>query len=314
MIDPSSMATHALNQITHALPSVSATATQDPEALREVAEQFEGLFLQMMLKSMRNASLGDGLLDSTHSKTYQDLYDKEIATEISKGQGLGLADVLVQQLSRMQSVDSDAASGALIQLDTKATDEAIIKTGSASPFVQSGETQQADWSPDSPEKFIKDLWPHARDAARKLGTSPEVLIAQSALETGWGKSMIQQADGNNSFNFFGIKANTAWQGDRAVSQTLEFENGAMQQRRDSFRAYTSVKESFDDYVHFLQQNPRYHQVLQSGGNTDRYIQSLQDAGYATDPEYASKIQRIISGPELQSMITEIKNSSSLPIS
>ncbi|MGI9321062.1 MAG: flagellar assembly peptidoglycan hydrolase FlgJ, partial [Thiogranum sp.] len=215
------------------------------ETLREVVGQFEALFIQMMLKSMRDANLAEGLLDSQHSKTYQSMYDKQIAIELSKQQGLGLADMMVRQLSRSAESGDSAAAAPVnsAQLGLLQPAQGDTKPGSKVNAAESGRegplggkvNAAPDWKPDSPETFVKELWPHAQRAARDLGTRPELLLAQAALETGWGQHVIRGTDGNNSFNLFGIKADARWQGERALTETIEFEDGVMRKRYATFR-------------------------------------------------------------------------------
>ncbi|MBE9560976.1 MAG: glucosaminidase domain-containing protein, partial [Proteobacteria bacterium] len=148
--------------------------------------------------------------------------------------------------------------------------------------------QQAD-------SFVKDLWPHAQKAAEKLGISTKVLVAQSALETGWGKHAMKNADGSVAFNLFGIKASSGWAGQSVTHNTLEFRQGAMQKETANFRAYDSVADSLDDYVAFVKTRARYAQALNHNGSDSHYVKGLQQAGYATDPAYASKINNIMNG-------------------
>ena len=140
-------------------------------------------------------------------------------------------------------------------------------------------------------KFAEELLPHAQKAAQALGISPHTLIAQAALETGWGRKMIRTSDGAPSFNFFGIKADKGWDGARTQSTTTEFVGGQPRRESASFRAYGSMAEGFDDYVRFLQSQPRYRAAL-AGANDEQFVQGLQKAGYATDPGYAHKVLRL----------------------
>ena len=171
-----------------------------------------------------------------------------------------------------------------------------------------------DWKPDSPETFVKELWPHAQRAARELGTRPELLLAQAALETGWGQHMIRGTDGSNSFNLFGIKADARWQGERAVTETIEFENGLMRKQRASFRAYASLADSFADYADFLKTNPRYRAALNTAADAPSFARALAAAGYATDPEYSGKINRIMDGERLRDALSGVKDSAAQPLS
>jgi len=323
------------------------------ETLREVAGQFEALFIQMMLKSMRDANLGEGLLDSQHSRTYQSMYDKQIAIDLSKRQGLGLADMMVRQLSRSAEFESDDSAAAApfgsahhgllksAQGETTPAGKVNAAEGSregplegkvnaaegsregplegkvnAAEGSREGGLGRAspDWKPDSPETFVKELWPHAQRTARDLGTRPELLLAQAALETGWGQHVIRGTDGSNSFNLFGIKADTRWQGERAVTETIEFEDGLMRKQRASFRAYASLADSFSDYADFLKTNPRYREALNRAADAPSFARALAEAGYATDPDYSGKINRIMDGERLRDALSGVKDSVPEPLS
>ena len=294
------------------------------ETLREVAGQFEALFIQMMLKSMRDANLGEGLLDSQHSKTYQSMYDKQIAIDLSKRQGLGLADMMVRQLSRSTGFESGdsavpvspAHPGVLkpSQHETTPAGEVNAAEGSREGPLEGKVNAAPDWKPDSPEAFVKELWPHAQRTARDLGTRPELLLAQAALETGWGQHVIRGTDGSNSFNLFGIKADARWQGERAVTETIEFEDGLMRKQHATFRAYASLADSFADYADFLKTNPRYREALNRAADAPSFARALVEAGYATDPDYSGKINRIMDGERLRDALYGIKDSVPEPLS
>ncbi len=272
-----------------------------PEALRATAQQFEALFTQMVLKSMRQASLGEGIFDSAQSDLYRDMLDQQMSLHLSKGKGIGLADVIVKQLSARVGT---AAPGAAQALATKA-----VPAPAAQPVVPrvsnraqpsaNGEPAAAGKAGDpwarTPETFVRALWPHAQRAGRALGVAPEALLAQAALETGWGQSVITRADGRPSYNLFNIKADERWNGERLAVGTLEYENGVAVRKRAAFRAYNSYTEGFADYVNFLRANPRYRDALAQGRDPVAYASALQDAGYATDPAYAAKIRRILDG-------------------
>ncbi|MFQ5643475.1 MAG: flagellar assembly peptidoglycan hydrolase FlgJ [Thiogranum sp.] len=292
-----------------------AAADSSEETLREVATQFEALFIQMMLKSMRDAGLGEGLMDSEHTKTYQSMYDQQLAIDMSKKQGLGLAEMMVRQLQRNDVAAPDpaepvAAGGAeAMVFDPR---QRVSRTqymplpdslaaGSAAPR---GAVTQRGWQPGSQEDFVRELWPHAQRTAQALGTRPEALVAQAALETGWGQKMIHTAEGRNSFNLFGIKADAQWQGERAVTETVEFRDGLMRRERASFRAYPSLADSFADYADFLKSNPRYREALQADSDAPAFVRALSQAGYATDPEYSSKIDRIMNSETLRNAVPD----------
>ncbi len=287
----------------------------DPETLRTVAGQFEALFIQMMLKSMRDASLGEGIFDSDQSETCQSLFDQQISIDLARQQGLGLADMMVQQLQPRGSAagvkSKDAPdSSALPVAPAKPTVIAPAATSDTKPTAQG----VADWGPASPEAFVRNLRPHADAAAHALGVDPEFLIAQAALETGWGQTMIRDGTGANSYNFFGIKADPSWNGAKAATGTLELRDGVMRRENAQFRAYANPADSFNDYVAFLQSNPRYSKALDAAGDGAAYVRELQRAGYATDPAYASKIMQIVESEPFRQTVTKIKNETFVPLS
>lgn len=277
---------------------------KDPTALREAARQFESLFTRMMLKSMRDASFGDPMLGSDQQDFYRDMFDDQFAVEMSKGRGLGLADMLVQQLTRAGLAPPTAAgagSGAT-SLNTTSV------TGAASTTATDPSTTRFD---GSPEKFVRELWPVAQAAGRELGVDPRHILAQAALETGWGRSVPSQATGASSNNFFGIKPGSHWDGATVSVRTLEFENGLPVAKRDSFRSYDSPEACFEDYVSLLKNNPRYAATLNTGDNTHAFARGLQSGGYATDPAYASKVTAI--AQNLPSMTVSLKSAGLRPI-
>ena len=294
-----------------------AAKGKSPDAVRAVAKQFEALFLQMMLKSMRDASPGDPMLDDDQTNMYRDMYDKQLALDISnKGKGIGLADMLVKQLQTMpQYKPADAAAQPLQQklperLSTTFHLNPKVKAAesSVSPHVSAAEVAS------SAESFVQKLWPLAKKAAAKIGASAEALIAQAALETGWGKAVIRHPDGSSSYNLFNIKADQRWQGERVAKQTLEYREGVANKEVAQFRSYGSFEESFNDYVSFLQANPRYAEALKVADEPQRFIQSLQEAGYATDPAYARKINNILGRDLMADAAGALKNSADRTLS
>jgi len=282
-------------------PIRAAARRNDPEALRAVARQFEGLFLQMMLKSMRDASFGNPLFKSNGLSTYQDLYDKQLSVDLSAQGKLGLADVLVQQMRGQY--------GALLPDDKEkppVVDKAyLFERRSPAPVREDTRNLPAPGSAEetefkTPEDFIQTLMPHARRAAADLGVDPKMLLAQAALETGWGSALIRHPDGSNSFNLFGIKADAHWQGPQVEVMTREFISGRPYQVNSAFRAYASYADSFKDYVQFLRSGTRYRAALKGAGDGEAYMQRLQASGYATDPHYADKVIAISRRSELWS--------------
>lgn len=282
-------------------------------ALDKVAKQFESLFVQMMLKSMRDASPKSELFGSDQQRMYQNMYDKQISVQIASGKGIGLADMIKRQMGG-DGIDTLPKPSLQQQLNRVQDKAASVSGARLSGYVE--QLPAADTSPvwDSPDAFVQDLWPHAQQAGAQLGVPPEVLVAQSALETGWGRSVPSRADGSNSFTLFGIKADAGWHGDQVKVPTLEFRNGAMHREQASFRAYDSVGQAFDDYVRFIQSHPRYRQALEKGYDPDSYARELQQAGYATDPDYASKISRVRQSEPIQAQLSALKNEAAVPLS
>lgn len=309
-----------------------AAGQQSPEALRETARQFEALFVQSMLKAMRDASPGDGIFDSDQTDFYRDLYDRQLSLEMVKGRGIGIAGMLVKQLggeSAPESLESgapDPASGRGLQvaplvplvdrrqplLDIDGRTAPLVDLATAGADSKPGRSSGADWRPEDPESFIRDLMPHARRGAAELGVDPAVIVAQAALETGWGQKIIRHPDGRNSFNLFGIKSDSRWSGERVSVQTLEFEGGVAVKKRAAFRSYASLDEAVSGYVEFLRDNPRYRQALEQAGDADAYLDGLEDAGYATDPRYADKIRAIMRRDSLAGLPDEMALSGTTP--
>ena len=306
------------------LAKLKTQARQDsPAALKEVAKQFEAIFLNNVLKGMRDAKLADGIMDNDQSKFYNEMYDQQLAVHLSGKPGVGLADLIVKQLSPRQpdnnekqgleaylkhstnsqktlltypyekqvhnKVDTDTeGSQIIISAYTQTSSQVNEMTEIPAPINSAKPIQSAD-------DFVRQLHPYATQAAKELGVEPKVLLAQAALETGWGRSLIKNSNGSTSFNLFNIKANKAWQGKQAQVTTLEFEQGITKKVNAGFRAYASFQESFRDYVDFIKTNPRYQNALKQAGNGERYLQALQQAGYATDPDYADKVMNIYHG-------------------
>ncbi|MCB2254732.1 flagellar assembly peptidoglycan hydrolase FlgJ [Pseudomonas chlororaphis] len=366
--------------------------------MRKVAQEFESLFLNEMLKSMRSATeaLGkDNPLNTPAAKQYQEMYDQQLAVSMSReGGGIGLADVLMRQMSKnkpahpgaaatlpgaqpdkpatptaiaagttalggplsrvngqrplwasralepqraadggthndmallnqrrislpskltdrllagiVPSADSAAATnrGALPERTTAATDALVRNSSRSFAAVPHGRMQiygravaQPPLAPakkafSSADEFVATMLPMAQQAADRIGVDPRYLVAQAALETGWGKSVMRQQDGSSSHNLFGIKAGSSWKGEQARAITSEFRNGQMVKETAEFRSYASYQDSFHDLVTLLQSNNRYQEVLKSADNPEQFVRELQKAGYATDPNYASKISQI----------------------
>lgn len=340
--------------------------------IRKVAQEFESLFMNEMLKSMRSANevfAKDNPMNSEAGKQYQDMYDQQLSVSLSRnGHGIGLADMLVKQMDKMQGVrhtgdnpfatpqaqasgerqqakslwsssgkplpvpaagrdDRAALNARRLALPGKLSDRQVAgisgaytkaasdaqgqalgngswRQGKAYDAQQDASQASADASsakmsvkPGKPmfasaDDFVATMMPMAERAAKRIGVDPRYLVAQAALETGWGKKMIAQRDGSSSHNLFGVKSGSSWDGASARATTSEYENGKQVREVASFRAYNSFEQSFQDYVSFLQNNDRYQGALDSTARPDQFMKELQRAGYATDPQYARKVSQI----------------------
>ncbi len=284
-------------------------ARADPQkALHSAATQFEALMMQMMLKSMREAADAAGTSDSQDTKMYKSMLDQQLGVALAK-RGIGLADIMVKQLSRSAPSEASAAVGG-----AGASDSASAATlspapttrpapASSLPAVQSGASAGPASLPEAARSFIGKLWPHAQEAARSTGIAPHFILGQAALESGWGRGEIRMADGSASHNLFGIKATKGWSGPTADVLTTEYVNGTAVKTVEKFRAYGSYAEAFKDYANLLAANPRYAQVLNERTDAAAFARGLQQAGYATDPNYAEKLTRVITGSIMRSGLT-----------
>jgi len=288
---------------------------KDPkEGLKAAAQQFETLFLQMVMKSMRDATPQDGMLNSDQSRFYTGLLDQQMAQNMaSSGNGVGFARLIEQQLGRnLSSADALSnltapANAAGNALPLSASDgrhlqhQAVLgnlPTSADYAVPLANAALASNEASGTSRDFVNRVWPHAVEASRSTGIPPQFLVAHSALESGWGKSEIRRADGSSSHNLFGIKAGKNWTGPTVEATTTEYVNGEPQQVVERFRAYASYEESFRDYAGLLRNNPRYGGVIGSQDGTE-FARRLQQAGYATDPMYADKLARIINGPTLR---------------
>lgn len=271
-------------------------------ALKETSQQFESLFIQMTLKSMRqaNEALGkDELTNSRNAEFFRDMHDQQLALELSKGSGIGLADRLMEQLGG-EAVNTvhgmgknlDSYRGGAVpslHVPTHRGVNAGLATQSTGQVVTASDQPTRF---ENPEAFVSTLWPHAKEAAAEIGVDPKVLLAQAALETGWGRSVMRKGKDQVSHNLFGIKADRNWNGQRVSLKTLEYNGDTPVQTKASFRAYGNYAESFKDYVSFIKSNPRYSKAIDNAHNPHRFMVSLQRAGYATDPAYARKVMAL----------------------
>lgn len=315
--------------------------TRDPAVLREVAGQFEALFIQTMFKNMRDTSLADPIFgQSDQHEMYQDMLDKQYALEMSGGRGIGLADMLVRQLggevgsgvskTRQLNLSDDRFSGVPRGPEGTSGQDGYRRgarpritslTGSSQVFghedsrsarFEAGQIGSLPaWS--TPADFAQQVWPFAEKAAKKLNVSPEALVAQAALETGWGEHVMERPDGTSSFNLFGIKANHNWTGGTVSKPTIEYSEGIIRKERATFRAYPDLAATFDDYAEFIGEHPRYQNVTNHGDDTAGFASALQDSGYATDPKYADKINAILDSDVMRKALQWLKNNTAMPI-
>lgn len=283
---------------------------QNPKAgIKDAARQFEGMFLQMVMKSMRDATPSDGPMNSDATRFYTSVLDQQLATQFGASGQLGFARLIEAQLSRTMLpaegrgiVNNPEFAGA-----KRFSGQAAMPAGAiqgAERFAASA----ADAAPPLPaatgpvsqsaRDFAARVWPHAAEASQATGVPAHFLVAHAALESGWGRSEIRRADGTTSHNLFGIKAGRGWQGDVVEASTTEYVDGVAQQSKEKFRAYGSYAEAFRDYARLIAGNPRFAGVLGQQDGT-AFARSLQQAGYATDPMYADKLSRIINGGTLR---------------
>lgn len=304
-----------------AASELRAKLKQDPQAsLHQAAQQFEGMLLQMVLKSMRDATPQDGLLDSDQTRFFTSIMDQQLAQTLSAQGKLGFAKLIEQQLSRNRSVQEPGTMNTSASLDVLRqallTQQAASLAGSAAanavsdgngvtvpsttgvPNVQSMPNSLSPVSSATGRDFISRIWPHAVEAGNAVGVPAHFVAAHAALESGWGKSEIRTTDGSPTYNLFGIKAGRSWQGPAVETTTTEYVNGVAQSSREKFRVYGSYAEAFRDYANLLRNNPRFANVL---GQQDgvQFARSLHQSGYATDPTYADKLGRIINGNTLR---------------
>lgn len=298
---------------------------KDPQAgLQAAAQQFEAMFLQMVLKSMRDATPQDGLFDSDQSRFYTSMLDQQLAQNMAGGRGVGFARLIEEQLGRLlpqanASGDAGTAGADVLPSAIRAGNALPLNLpdarhlpaaysssppdGSDSVAARFSGTQVAgagenEAGTGNAKEFVNQVWPHAVEASRATGIPPQFLVAQAALESGWGKSEIRRADGSTSYNLFGIKAGKSWGGNTVDAPTTEYVDGKAQRVSEKFRAYGSYAEGFRDYANLLRNNPRFGNVVGSQDGAE-FAKRLQQAGYATDPAYADKLARIIHGPLLR---------------
>ena len=274
------------------LDALRLQSKQEPDkALKLAAKQFETVFMNMMLKSMRDATPQDGLFDNEQSKMFTSMLDQQLAQNMGS-RGMGLADIMVKQLSRQKN----------------AVDPSLLAPGAGAPAVNSDTARQSvapavavavksslpsAYNENFQQDFVQRLLPHAEIASRETGIPAHLIVGQAALESGWGRRTIRLADGTDSHNLFGIKAGANWKGKIAEVRTTEYNNGVASKPLEKFRAYDNYAEAFRDYASLLSGNSRYADVMAKGSDAYGFAQALQSAGYATDPLYADKLVKVI---------------------
>ncbi|OBS93775.1 flagellar rod assembly protein/muramidase FlgJ [Vibrio tasmaniensis] len=274
--------------------AVNGEEGSEKEALTAAAKQFESIFTSMLFKSMRdaNSSFKSDMLNSQNEQFYRQMQDDQMASELSASGSLGLADMIVAQLSAGQASDATEDKVRNEGFDTSLERPQYSgRSEERASEVQSASAVKQPASFDSPESFVASMKPYAEKAASALGVDSSLLLAQAALETGWGSKMIKNSLGNSN-NLFNIKADRSWKGDKVATQTLEFHGKTAVKESASFRSYSNFEDSFNDYVKFLNENPRYETALQHQGNSENFIKGIHQAGYATDPNYADKVLRV----------------------
>lgn len=269
----------------------AAAKENSPEAIRETAKQFEAMFLNMMLKSMRDATPQESMFESDQTRTYTAMLDQQLSQTLSQ-KGMGLADVLIRQLTK--SAGSIPPDAQILPLEAVKPDElSAIPQALIQKMAQGFGAPAARNQPEHVASFQQRMIGHAQAASNATGIPAQFMVGQAALESGWGKHEIKHADGSPSYNLFGIKATGNWNGKVAETMTTEYINGEKIQRVEKFRAYDSYEDSFNDFANLISKNPRYSGVMENVQHLSSYAQALQKAGYATDPKYADKLIKVV---------------------
>lgn len=285
------------------------------KALRQAAGQFEAVFMNMLLKSMRESLPKEGVLDSESTRSFTGMYDMQIAQKLAD-KGVGLADMIVRQVEARSGPQPGAVGGngtggaaGVAPLGAQgASRGAVIRTvdklKALTQEAQRAERTELASGADknvvsrsaaagAPREFVQRMWESAKSAEQSTGMPAQFILGQAALESGWGRREIRHGDGSSSHNLFGIKAGAGWNGPTVKAVTTEFVNGVSRKTAETFRAYSSYADSFADYARLINNNPRYATTRNAGADAAVFARSLQTAGYATDPLYAVKLTRVI---------------------
>lgn len=296
MITPADNSNSSLAIDAKSVEALKQSARQNsPESLKAAAKQFEALFMNMIMKSMRDATPQEGVFDNQQTKMYTSMLDQQLSQNMAS-RGVGLADVLIRQLSNNNM--ASALNGEVPPTDESSPSLASPLADKLSALRRAADTSDvaSDKSSTQPahvQAFQQRLSAHAEEASLTTGIPAKFMLGQAALESGWGKRVIRTADGGTSHNLFGIKASGGWKGKTVDAVTTEYVNGVPEKRVEKFRAYDSYADSFRDYAKLLRSNPRYEKVLANASDVQGFAQGLQRAGYATDPNYAAKLTNII---------------------
>ncbi len=327
---------------------------RDPEAIMEVARQFESFFITQLMKEMRAGVelIGkDNFTSSSEMKFHQQMFDQQISMEVADKGGYGLAELLARQLTQQFDIDwanktdantqrpSNDPTSAVGLVKSTSDTAPLTRKSTPEPFKQEQGVVAPEAVSDAPDtsieipkqlknllqpvtvkavaiakdviesaveaveqiniskdNFFAELKEFAVSAAKKLGVDSNVLLAQAALETGWGEHISKDGRGSSN-NLFNIKSSSQWGGHSVKVTTLEYRDGVAQKEQANFRSYNSYEDSFNDYADFILSNPRYEKALSCAADSEAYLKELQRAGYATDPEYAQKIMQLLKQPE-----------------
>lgn len=280
---------------------------KSPEANKAVAKQFEALYMQMMLKSMRQASIMDASTESDQTRFYQEMFDKQIALDLSSKGAIGISTIIEKQLgggvelSAETQDDSHSAESSdsgfwairhqlsqatlTVQPNSEVVEAAYVGVNKGISKLVAVAQESLHVGDDVPTDFIKRIWDAASHVAEKLGVSTEVIVAQSALATDWGRKVVDNEQGQSSNNLLGIRADDRWQGQSVIIQD--------EASTTSYRSYSSAEESLDDYVSFLKSDSRYERALNRTESSQAFVSELQKSGFVTDKNYAGKINSIM---------------------
>jgi len=313
----------------NSLQKLKTSARQDSQAaIPEVARQFEAVMISMMIKNLRKTGMDDPIFNSQAMDSYRDMYDQQLGLELSKGEGIGFAKAIAEQIkyqSGQQDKDIPAVPAAAdkLRLPQRRHFPEQYQTGShsqtdktASAARTTSEQPVINSEFNNAAGFVEQLWPLAEQAGQKLGVSAQIILSQAALETGWGKHIIHQ-DGKSSYNLFNIKASRDWSGAKMEKTSMEFIHDPQQnmtaiRQNSQFKAYSSFAQSFADYVQLIKNKPHYNRFIEHSAkqmekteqslHDKNYIKGIHKAGYATDPAYAEKVVNVLKSDAMQSYL------------